>query len=162
MTRSHSFDPVVDKRSRVLILGSLPGVRSLAQTEYYAHPQNGFWRLTGAVIDRDLTALPYAERLAVLGAAGIGLWDVVASAERSGSLDGAIRNADANDLGALLGRFQGIVAVAFNGQTAATLARRHALDTGTRARLVLPSSSAAHAVAWTAKLDKWLALRAWL
>jgi len=162
LTRSHSFEPVVDARTRVLILGSLPGVRSLERSEYYAHPQNGFWRLTGAVVGLDLTALPYAERLATLNAAGIGLWDVVASAERPGSLDSAIRNADANDLGALLSGFPGIAAVAFNGQTAATLARRQSLDTGTRARLVLPSSSAAHAVPWQAKLDKWLALRAWL
>ena len=61
-----AFDPVVDARTHLLILGSLPGDASLKVAQYYAHPQNGFWRLIGGVIDRDLPALPYPERLEAL------------------------------------------------------------------------------------------------
>jgi hypoxanthine-DNA glycosylase len=75
----------------LLVLGSLPGEESLAQGRYYAHPRNHFWTLIGAVIGRDLVALGYEARLAALLEAGVGLWDVVASATRRGSLDGAIR-----------------------------------------------------------------------
>ena len=79
-----SFPPVTDARTRLLVLGSLPGDRSLAAARYYAHPQNQFWRLMSAVIARDLVALPYEERLAALRDRRIGLWDVVASATRPG------------------------------------------------------------------------------
>ena len=98
MTLKRAFDPVVDPRTRLLILGSLPGDTSLAACQYYAHPRNAFWRLVGDVIDVDLVALPYRERLDALQAARIGLWDVIASAVRPGSLDAAIRNPEAADL----------------------------------------------------------------
>ena len=83
--RKHSFPPVVDARVRLLVLGSLPGERSLAERRYYAHPQNQFWRLISPAAGRDLSSLPYAERLDALLAVHIGLWDVVASATRPGS-----------------------------------------------------------------------------
>jgi hypoxanthine-DNA glycosylase len=84
MTRKVSFPPVVAPDTRVLILGSLPGERSLEEGRYYAHPRNLFWRLVGASIERDLEALPYEARLETLLTAGIGLWDTVASATRRG------------------------------------------------------------------------------
>lgn len=64
--RKSSFDAVVDERTRLLVLGSLPGEASLARSQYYAHPQNQFWRLIGAVVGRDLVALSYEERLRAL------------------------------------------------------------------------------------------------
>src|SRR4051812_23496243 len=85
--RKHSFPPVVDRDVRLLVLGSLPGERSLAERRYYAHPQNQFWRLISAAADRDLVPLSYDDRLAALLGAHIGLWDVVASATRRGSTD---------------------------------------------------------------------------
>ena len=160
MTRHASFGAVVDARSRVLILGSLPGVRSLSEARYYAHPQNQFWRLTGHVVGHDLTALDHAGRLAALAAVGIGLWDVVADAERVGSLDGAIRNAVPNDLTGLLARHPAIGVVAFNGQAAARLAR--GIDLCGRAQVTLPSSSAAATLPFDAKAAAWEALRGWL
>jgi hypoxanthine-DNA glycosylase len=74
-----SFPPVVDADTRLLVLGSLPGDRSLAAARYYAHPQNQFWQLMSAVIDVDLPSLDYDARLAALRTARVGLWDVVAS-----------------------------------------------------------------------------------
>src|SRR5690349_13796039 len=78
MIRKASFAPIAGPDTRVLLLGSLPGEASLRAERYYAHPQNQFWRLAGAVIDHeDLAGLDYEARLAALCAAGVGLWDVV-------------------------------------------------------------------------------------
>ena len=102
MSLKRAFDPVVDSHTRLLILGSLPGDASLKAGQYYGHPQNGFWRLVGGVISVDLVAQPYPDRLEALKAAGVGLWDVIASARRPGSLDTAIRDVEAADLNRLI------------------------------------------------------------
>ena len=161
MTRKAAFDPVVDANTRVLILGSLPGEASLAAGRYYAHPRNAFWRLTGAVIGRDLEALDYEARLAALRGAGIGLWDVIASAERSGSLDAAIRSPEAADLRGLVARLPALRAVAFNGGLAARLGGR-ILAGETPVLAALPSSSPAHARPFEQKLSAWRTLSDWL
>lgn len=160
MTLKRAFDPVVDARTRLLILGSLPGDASLKAGQYYAHPRNGFWRLVGGVIDVDLVALPYAQRLEALRAAGVGLWDVIASAERPGSLDAAIRDAEAADLNRLIDGLPALRAVAFNGGTAARLGRR-GLTPRPRITLIdLPSSSPAHARPLAEKAMAWAVLGA--
>nr|WP_295659580.1 DNA-deoxyinosine glycosylase [Polymorphobacter sp.] len=158
MTRHASFAPVVAVRTRVLILGSLPGVKSLAAGRYYAHPQNAFWRLTGSVIGVDLAALDYPDRLAALLEAGIGLWDVIATARRDGSLDGAIRDVESNDLAPLVASLPDLRLVAFNGQKAAAIGAR-LLEPGTP-HLTLPSSSPAHTMALASKAAAWAELRA--
>lgn len=160
MTSKASFDAVIDARTQVLILGSLPGERSLAAREYYAHPQNRFWELTGAVIGRDLRALAYADRLAALSAAGIGLWDTVATARRTGSLDSAIRDAAANDLAGLVATLPELRAVAFNGKTASRIGRGQLPEAPGFALIDLPSSSPAHArMPFDAKCDRWRVLQ---
>lgn len=144
MARKSSFPPVVAPDTQVLILGSLPGERSLAEGRYYAHPRNLFWRLLGSVIGRDLEALDYEARLQALLAARIGLWDTVASAMRTGSLDGAIREAQHNRLAELVATLPELRAVAFNGAASAKIGM--ALLVGSElALLPLPSSSPAHA-----------------
>jgi hypoxanthine-DNA glycosylase len=105
----------------VLVLGSLPGEASLAAGRYYAHPLNQFWRLIGGAIGQDIAALDYDARLAALLAAGVGLWDTIGSARRSGSLDGAIRDAEANPLAALVAGLPNLRCVAFNGATSARI-----------------------------------------
>ena len=160
MTLKRAFDPVVDANTRLLILGSLPGDASLKAGQYYGHPQNGFWRLVGGVIAVDLVSLPYAERLDALRAAGVGLWDVIASAERPGSLDAAIRNAEAADLNRLIDSLPALRAVAFNGGTAARLGRR-SLTTRPHITLFdLPSSSPAYTRPLTDKAVAWAGLLA--
>lgn len=156
-----SFAPVVDARTRLLVCGSLPGERSLAAAQYYAHPQNGFWRLMSPVVGVDLPAMPYGERLAALLSAGVGLWDVVAQATRSGSSDAAIRDASSNDLAALVATLPDLRAVAFNGGTALKIGRR--LLAGSRLELIaLPSSSPLHTIGLAAKQPAWDALRDYL
>lgn len=161
MTRKTHFPPIVDDRTRVLILGSLPGEASLRAGRYYAHPRNGFWRLTGAVIGRDLQAMDYDARLAALSQAGIGLWDVVASAERAGSLDAAIRSPEAADLRALIANLPGLRAAAFNGGAAARLGMRQ-LAGASIPLLTLPSSSPAHARPFAQKLEGWSVFKPFL
>lgn len=156
-----SFPPVIDRRTRVLILGSLPGEASLAAGRYYAHPQNGFWRLLGGVLDVDLVAVEYDVRLATLLDRHVGLWDVVAGARRSGSLDGAIRDAEANDLAALVATLPNLRAIAFNGQTAARLGRI-ALRTTALDLIDLPSSSPAYTLSILEKAKCWSALAPYL
>lgn len=158
MTRKVGFEPVVDERTRVLILGSLPGDASLKAGQYYGHPQNAFWRLIGGVLGVELEALPYDDRLAALKAGGVGLWDVIASAERPGSLDAAIRLPEAADLRGLVATLPELRAVAFNGGKAAKLGR--ALLVGADVALIdLPSSSPAHARPLAEKAAAWAALR---
>src|SRR6185312_9440145 len=89
--------PVIDRQTRILILGSFPGAASLAAQQYYAHPRNQFWKLVGALVGEDLYSLPYDERLPRLLVHRFGLWDVLAACEREGSLDSAIRKPAAND-----------------------------------------------------------------
>ena len=158
--RKHSFPPVVDPRVRLLVLGSLPGERSLAERRYYAHPQNQFWRLISPAAGRDLAALSYAERLAALLDAHIGLWDVIASARRTGSADAAMRDIEGHDIAALAATLPDLRAIAFNGGTALRHGLRQLGGAATRYAIVpLPSSSPLHTVGVAAKLPAWTALR---
>ena len=149
-----------DAQTRVLILGSLPGDMSLAAAQYYANPRNRFWHLIGEVIARpDLPQLDYKARLAVLRGSGIGLWDAVASAERPGSLDSAIRSAQPAALADLIASLPQLRAAAFNGQTSAKIARP-LLRSLPLELIDLPSSSPAHAaVSYPDKLAAWLTMR---
>ncbi len=151
--RHSAFAPIVDANTSVLILGSLPGVVSLGAGQYYAHPQNAFWRLAGAAIGTDLDRLGYDARLAMLRAHGIGLWDTVATARRSGSLDAAIRDIDARDLAGLIATLPALRLVAFNGQKAAAIGAR-TLPPGFP-QVTLPSSSPAYTLNFAAKAAAW-------
>jgi hypoxanthine-DNA glycosylase len=159
-----SFPPIVDVETRILVLGTLPGEMSLAKGEYYANPQNLFWRLVGAAIEADLDPrrLAYADRLAALKAARVGLWDVVKSAERAGSLDAAIRNHAPNALPALAATLPALRAVGFNGATSWRIGAPQLADADF-ALVKLPSSSPAYAsMSFDAKRAEWLRLRAFL
>ena len=156
-----SFPPVVDENTRLLLLGSLPGEESLARAQYYGNRRNHFWRLVGAVIEVVLAALDYLERLERLLQARIGLWDVVGSAKREGSLDAAIRSHSANPLAEFATGLPQLRAVAFNGGTSARIGTK-ALA-GTSLELVpLPSSSPAYTLPFEAKRAAWLQLKRFL
>jgi len=163
LTRKSAFAPVVSPETKVLILGSLPGEASLAAQRYYAHPQNRFWQLAGAVIGRDdLAGLYYDARLAALLAAGVGLWDTIASATRQGSLDSAIRDAEHAALAGLVASLPRLRAVGFNGGTSARIGRK-LLDGATLTLIDLPSSSPAYAaMPFAEKRARWLELQPFL
>lgn len=157
---SLGFPPVSSPKARALVLGSLPGRLSLLRGEYYASPQNAFWKIVAARI-QDLPA-DYAGRVAALTEHRVALWDVLAAATRSGSLDADIRDdAVANDFRAFFHIHPHIRFVAFNGTTAAKLYERHVLPTlidahRAIARETLPSTSPAHAsLPFAEKLARW-------
>ena len=121
-----AFPAVIGADTRILILGSMPGVASLDAQQYYAHPQNHFWRIMGEICGAG-PALPYRERLQALLRERLGLWDVLQSCVRGGSLDAAIEHhsAIANDLLPLLRRSADIIRLCCNGGTAYMALRRH-------------------------------------
>ena len=151
--------PVAREDARLFILGSLPGDASLAARRYYAHPQNAFWRLVGGVIGEDLHGLDYPRRLERLTANRIGLWDVVAHAERRGSLDQAIRSAGHNPLADYFAGFADLEAVAFNGATAAAAGRRLLGGFAHLTLIDLPSSSPANTRPLAEKAQAWASLK---
>lgn len=161
--KKHSFAPVANAQTRLLVLGSLPGDASLAQNQYYGHPQNQFWRLMSAVIGADLRAVNYDSRLQLLLDHGVGLWDVIANADREGSLDSRIKKETHNDLASLLSTLPILSAIAFNGATAARHGQRSLSGWRGRASLILlPSSSPAYTRSFDEKLAAWLALKEFL
>jgi len=148
------FPPVVDSATRILILGSFPGEASLAAQQYYAHPRNQFWRLLSAVLKDELTPLSYEQRLQRLLTHRVGLWDVLAACEREGSLDAAIRRAQANEFAMLKHQCPQLEKVCFNGKTSGRFEPLFAAA-GFRT-LVLPSSSPANAqLSFEEKLAQW-------
>lgn len=155
----YGLPPIARSDARLFILGSLPGDASLAAQRYYAHPHNNFWRLIGEVVGEDLQALAYAERLERLAANRIGLWDVVASARRRGSLDQAIRGPGHNPLAEYFAGFSELQAVAFNGAAAASAGRRLLAGLDHLALIDLPSSSPANTRPFAEKATAWAELR---
>ena len=150
--------PIARSDARLFILGSLPGDASLAARRYYAHPTNQFWRLLGAAIDEPLQDMEYEARLERLADRGIGLWDVIASAVRKGSLDQAIRNPGRNAIDELLADFPDVRAIAFNGATAAAGGRKLLSGRGDLTLIELPSSSAANTRDVAEKAAAWAVL----
>lgn len=154
MSRLVGLPPVIGADTRLLVLGSFPGVASLREQRYYGHPQNQFWKILAALWSVDLMAMGYAERLAVVRARGLGIWDVYAACEREGSLDTSIRQAELNDFGRVRLECPGLVAVAHNGGESF----RHAKHTQALGLPVhkLPSTSPANA-SWSfdRKLAAW-------
>lgn len=152
--RLQGLGPVVDAHTRLIVLGSFPGVASLRAQQYYGHPQNAFWKILGELWGLPLAQRPYVERLQALRDHGLGLWDVYASCEREGSLDSDIREPVLNDLASLRQHCPSLEAIAHNGGESF----RHARHTRTLGLPVyrLPSTSPANA-SWSfeRKRDAW-------
>ena len=150
----HGLPPVIGASTRLVVLGSFPGVASLKAGQYYAHPRNQFWPILSALWGIELQALPYADRLQHMLAHGLGLWDVYASCQREGSLDSAIVQPQFNNLAGLKQLAPHLQAVAHNGGESAR-AMRHTQALGAVVHQ-LPSTSPANA-SWSfaRKLAAW-------
>jgi double-stranded uracil-DNA glycosylase len=156
------FPPIATRDAHTLILGSLPGQRSLHMQQYYAHPQNAFWKLILAIFEAD-RELTYARRVQVLEKHRVAVWDVLAAAERPGSLDSSIVHASAlaNDFAKFYRAHPRIRRVFFNGRKAEQMYRRFVLPgLGEEFSYIryegLPSTSPAHAgMTFAKKLDRW-------
>ena len=153
----HGLPPLLDANTRLLVLGSFPGVASLRSQQYYGHPQNQFWKIMATLFSpnaAEVLAMPYDVRTQWLLSQGVGLWDVYAACERVGSLDANIQNAQANDLQSLLTRCPQLKLIAHNGAESF----KHAKLTQVLGVPVyrLPSTSAAHAsLSFEKKLKAW-------
>jgi len=151
-TRLQGLAPVVGPATRVLVLGSFPGVASLARQQYYAHPQNQFWRLLQSLWPQHPQPgrEDYAGRCAWLLGRGLGLWDVYDRCERQGSLDAAIRRPEVNDFAALRALCPQLRVLAHNGAESfrhadAALAALALPGSAPLQALKLPSTSPANA-----------------
>jgi TDG/mug DNA glycosylase family protein len=159
-----SFPPSAGDSCRILVLGTMPGVESLRQQQYYAHPRNAFWSIMGDIWGFS-PELPYPERLAALNGQGIGLWDTVRSCERRGSLDSDIRNPVFNDFATLFRRCPNLRKVCLNGKGAGkffqSYLKTHADRLPELEVCILPSTSPAYAsMTYGQKLKAWrLALK---
>jgi len=155
---SSGFPPVARADARILILGSLPGQRSLRVGQYYAHPQNAFWKIM-----REITgaAGSYEQRCDALVEYGIALWDVLAESVRPGSMDAniAIETAEVNDFKSFFAAHRAIQLVGFNGKKAAQIFRRSVVldDAVAPGQFeTLPSTSPAYAaIPYAQKLSMW-------
>lgn len=116
MNNCKSFKPLIDYNSKILILGSMPGVKSLEEQQYYAHPQNRFWKVMSVICNEpELPKLNYDLKLKTLLRSNIALWDTIKSCEREGSLDSDIQNETPNDIKKLLIKYTNIKTICLNG-----------------------------------------------
>lgn len=160
-TRRQGFAPVADESTRVLVIGSMPGERSLQQAQYYAHPRNVFWKAAYAAFGGgEEPSARYEERLDLLLAHHVGLWDAAQSCERHASADSTIKSVVLNDFAPLFARCPMLKMVLCNGTTAHTLfcrATNGILPQGVRVKAMVSTSPAAAAVSPVDKLALWCA-----
>ncbi|MBR3843211.1 MAG: DNA-deoxyinosine glycosylase [Christensenellaceae bacterium] len=138
METIHCFAPFISEKSRILILGSMPSVRSLAEGFYYMHPRNRFYLVLSALTGEKLPET-LAEKQDFLTRHGIALFDVIAACRREGSTDAKIKDAIPNDIDALLSEYPNIRAVVTNGSLAAKLYLKH--NHNALPHFALPSTS---------------------
>jgi TDG/mug DNA glycosylase family protein len=151
-----SFAPILSEHPRVLILGTMPSVKSLEDAFYYAHPQNQFWPIMHSITGADISSI--TAKTALIKNNALALWDVLQACERKGSLDSAIQNPVANDFASLLDQYKSIKTIVFNGKKAEQLFKQHVIKKQTLPSyldyVVMPSTSPANAA--LKKADKQL------
>ncbi|WP_267402407.1 MULTISPECIES: DNA-deoxyinosine glycosylase [unclassified Chryseobacterium] len=155
--RIFSFPPIIDKDSKIIILGSIPGVKSLEKQQYYAHPQNKFWKIIFELFNENFTE-DYAERINILKKHHIALWDVIDSCERKGSLDSEIKNEEANQIAELLEEFPNIQTIFCNGGKSFKNLQKVLGKDFRIPFYVLPSTSPLHTISFEKKLEEWKAI----
>lgn len=148
-----SFEPVFAPEARVLIVGSMPSIKSLADSQYYAHPRNAFWPIFFEAFGAAPTA-DYEAKKELIRSHGLALWDVAGVCERAGSLDSNMRDIVYNDFAMLYEACPQIHTVLCNGGTAHSLFLKSGFA-GARRVLRLPSTSPAYTMAYSKKLQAW-------
>ena len=148
-----SFEPVFSPEARVLIVGSMPSVKSLADAQYYAHPRNAFWPIMFETFGEKLTR-DYEAKKQLIRSRGLALWDAAGVCEREGSLDSNMRDIQYNDFAALYEACPHIHTVLCNGGTAHSLFLKSGFA-GNRRVLRMPSTSPAYTMAYAGKLAAW-------
>lgn len=161
MSRISSFPPIVDNSSKILILGSVPGVKSLQMQQYYAHPQNKFWKLMFHLLDTEFSS-DYNTRLQLLKNHHIALWDVIESCERKGSKDTDIKSEVDNDIQELINSHPNIKIIFCNGQKSYKNLLKVVGKNFIIPIVVLPSTSPLHTIKFEEKLEQWKIIKDYL
>jgi len=153
--KSFSFAPITSNDANILILGTMPGTKSLELNQYYGHKQNNFWKFMFTILKEDFSD-DYPTQKALLQKNKIALWDVLQFCERVGSLDSAIKNEIANDFETYLKSHPNIKTIFFNGQKAAAFFKKYVHLQKEYHLITLPSSSPANASQnFQSKLEEW-------
>lgn len=150
-----SFDPIVDSKTKILILGSIPGVKSLEKVEYYGNKQNQFWEILFSIFKQESVPECYKNKVNFLLQNRIGLWDVVQNCERKGSLDIAIKNQEINDFNSFFNEYPQITTLVFNGKTAYQFFYKKYGQIKGITYSVMPSTSPANTIPFEKKLNEW-------
>ncbi len=147
MNKCKSFEPSINSNSKILILGSMPGIKSLEEQQYYAHPQNRFWNVMGHICHEPLMPqFNYSEKLITLLNNNIALWDTIKSCKRIGSLDTNIKNENPNDIKNLLKNYPNIKTIILNGSKSFTAFKKYFPDLSEKYPCYkMPSTSPANA-----------------
>ncbi len=155
MNRISSFAPIVTKESKILILGSVPGMQSLEKQQYYGHPQNKFWQIMFALFNEEFST-DYEARISLLNINLIALWDTIESCERKGSLDSDIKNEEVNKISELLETHSNISAIFCNGQKSYKNLEKIFNKNFPMLVFAMPSTSPAYAgMPFEKKLEAW-------
>ncbi len=162
MSRVKSFAPIIDEKSRILILGSMPGIESLRKQEYYGHPRNQFWKIIYELFGEPLDG-NYERKVTFLKSKGIALWDVIETCSREGSLDSNIKEEKVNDFTRLFKEYPKIKHVFFNGLKAYdTFKKKVGFDFPEMTFIRLGSTSPAHAKKFADKFKEWMIIKDYL
>ncbi|MGI6697840.1 MAG: DNA-deoxyinosine glycosylase [Clostridia bacterium] len=162
MDRIKCFPPIVDEKSRIIVLGSMPGRESLRKNEYYGHPRNQFWNIIYSLFGREPDE-EYEKKVAFLREKGIALWDVIKSCRREGSMDANITCEEVNDFDWLFGRYPGIRHVFFNGGKAYdTFRKRVGFKYEGVGYTKLGSTSPANVKPFESRLEEWGIIKKYL
>lgn len=157
--RIHSFKPIVNDQTKVLILGTMPSIKSLEHQEYYGNKQNVFWKLLFTIFDQPYQE-SYTEKMILISEKGIGLWDVLQSCERKSSLDSDITEEQANDIQGLIHEYPTIKTIAFSSQKARQYFTKYIGEIEGVSLLTLPSPSGANArMTFKEKAEHWQELK---
>jgi len=157
--KSFSFSPISSPNSNILILGTMPGTKSLELNQYYGHSQNNFWKFLFTIFNEDFST-DYDIRKKLLLKNNVALWDVLQYCDRVGSLDSAIKNEIANDFETFLKNHPNIKTILFNGQKAAAFFKKYVHLQKEYNLITLPSTSPANASkTYQSKLEEWKIIR---
>jgi TDG/mug DNA glycosylase family protein len=155
MSEVVSFKPIINPKSRVLVLGSMPGAQSITEQKYYANPRNQFWKIIYSVLSTPSEQC-YESRLELIQNKGIALWDVIDKCQRIGSLDSNIDKASVNDFESLYSDYPNLKLVVFNGAKAHELYKKQVgFNQSDLVYKLLPSTSPAHTMKYEEKVKQW-------
>ncbi len=151
----HSFPPFVNSKTKIIILGTMPGIASLEKQEYYAHKRNHFWRIMHTLLEKIPVSENFEEKIQLLQSHNIGLWDVLQYCERKGSLDIHIKNQKENDFESLFQKYPSIDKIVFNGKESHRYFTKKFGQIKGITYHVMPSTSPANTMTFENKLKIW-------